>query len=63
MVQPLNYLRETASQTAGPYGAGALGDLNHNIGDGLLAASGVLLIGAALALAQRPLRRADRTGP
>lgn len=49
------------AQTAGPYGAGALGDLTHNIGDGLLAASGVLLIGAALALAQRPLRRADRS--
>jgi predicted MFS family arabinose efflux permease len=45
------------AQTAGPYGAGLLGDLTGNIGISLLAASGVLLIGAVLALAQRPLRQ------
>jgi hypothetical protein len=44
------------AQTAGPYTAGLVGDLTGNIGVSLLAASGVLLIGAALAFSQRPLR-------
>lgn len=44
------------AQTAGPYAAGLVGDLTGNIGVSLLAASGILLFGAALALAQRPLR-------
>lgn len=44
------------AQTAGPYGAGLVGDLSGNIGISLLAASGLLLIGAALALLQRPLK-------
>lgn len=44
------------AQTAGPYGAGVVGDLFGNIGVSLLAAAGLLLIGAALALLQRPLR-------
>lgn len=43
------------AQTAGPYGAGLVGDLAGNIGVSLLAASGLLLAGAALALCQRPL--------
>ena len=47
------------AQTAGPYGAGLVGDRTGDIGVSLLAASGVLLIGAALALAQRPLRTTD----
>jgi LPXTG-motif cell wall-anchored protein len=34
-----------------------VGDLTGDIGVSLLAASGLLLIGAALALAQRPLRQ------
>jgi predicted MFS family arabinose efflux permease len=46
------------AQTAGPYGAGLVGDLSGNIGTSLLAASGLLLIGAALALLQRPLKPA-----
>jgi predicted MFS family arabinose efflux permease len=46
------------AQTAGPYGAGLVGDLSGNIGTSLLAASGVLLVGAALALLQRPLKAA-----
>jgi predicted MFS family arabinose efflux permease len=45
------------AQTAGPYGAGLVGDLAGNIGISLLAAAGLLLIGAALALLQRPLQR------
>ena len=43
------------AQTAGPYGAGLVGDLAGNIGVSLMAASGLLLAGAALALCQRPL--------
>lgn len=43
------------AQTAGPYGAGLVGDLSGNIGISLLAASGLLMLGAALALLQRPL--------
>lgn len=46
------------AQTAGPYGAGLVGDLAGNIGISLLAASGLLMIGAMAALMQRPL--ADR---
>ena len=45
------------AQTAGPYGAGLVGDLAGNIGVSLLAAAGLLLIGAALALLQRPLQQ------
>ncbi len=44
------------AQTAGPYGAGLVGDLSGNIGTSLLAAAGLLLTGAALALLQRPLQ-------
>lgn len=47
------------AQTAGPYIAGLVGDLTGDIGVSLLAASGVLLIGAALALAQRSLQPKD----
>ena len=43
------------AQTVGPYGAGLVGDLFGNIGVSLLAAAGLLLIGAAAALLQRPL--------
>jgi hypothetical protein len=45
------------AQTAGPYGAGLVGDLSGNIGISLLAAAGLLLVGAALALLQRPLQQ------
>ena len=43
------------AQTAGPYAAGALGDRAGSIGVSLLAAAGILLAGAAVALRQRPL--------
>lgn len=43
------------AQTIGPWGAGLLGDLTGDIGTGLIAAALVLLLGAALALAQRAL--------
>lgn len=43
------------AQTLGPYGAGLVGDLYDNIGISLLAAAGLLLIGAAIALMQKPL--------
>lgn len=43
------------AQTAGPYGAGLIGDLTGSIGTSLLAAAAVLVAGAACALAQRPL--------
>ncbi len=43
------------SQTVGPYGAGLLGDLTGNIGNGLAVAAALLLTGAVLALTQRPL--------
>jgi MFS family permease len=46
------------AQTAGPYGAGLVGDVFGNIGISLLAASGLLLLGAVAALMQKPL--ADR---
>jgi predicted MFS family arabinose efflux permease len=45
------------AQTAGPYGAGLVGDWFGNIGVSLLAAAGLLLIGAVLALLQRPLQQ------
>lgn len=44
------------SQTIGPVAAGWLGDTTGNIGNGLLAAAAILAAGAAIALAQRPLR-------
>ena len=43
------------AQTAGPYGAGLVGDLAGDLGVSLLAAAGILLLGAGLALLQRPL--------
>lgn len=43
------------AQTLGPYGAGLVGDLSGNIGISLLAAAGLLLVGALIALLQRPL--------
>lgn len=46
------------AQIAGPYGAGLVADLFGNIGISLLAAAGVLMTGAALALLQRPLQQA-----
>lgn len=44
------------AQTLGPYGAGLVGDMAGNIGVSLLAAAGVLVIGACIALLQKPLR-------
>ena len=43
------------AQTIGPYGAGLVGDLFENIGVSLLTASVLLLLGALIALRQRPL--------
>jgi len=43
------------AQTLGPYGAGLIGDAFGNIGFGLLAAAGLLLVGAAIASLQKPL--------
>ncbi|SFT89660.1 YbfB/YjiJ family MFS transporter, partial [Sedimentitalea nanhaiensis] len=43
------------AQTIGPYAAGWLGDLTTDLGISLLAASGVLLSGALVALQQKPL--------
>ena len=43
------------AQTLGPYGAGLVGDLSHNIGTGLLVAAALLLIGAVIAWTQKPL--------
>ena len=43
------------AQTLGPYGAGLVGDLYNNIGVSLLVAAGLLLVGAAIALLQKPL--------
>ena len=45
------------SQTMGPVGAGLIGDWTGSIGASLLAASGVLLMGALCALLQKPLAR------
>lgn len=44
------------AQTVGPYAAGKLGDATGDIGSGLLAAAAVLLLGAGVAVFQRPLR-------
>ena len=43
------------SQTVGPLGAGLLADRTGDLGDSLLAAAILLLVGAACAFAQRPL--------
>jgi len=43
------------AQTIGPIGAGLLGDFTGDIGNSLLAAAGVLMLGAGLALTQKPL--------
>lgn len=43
------------SQTLGPYGAGLVGDLAGNIGISLVAAAGLLMAGAVIALFQKPL--------
>lgn len=43
------------AQTVGPYGAGLIGDLFENIGVSLLAAAGLLLLGALIAAMQKPL--------
>jgi predicted MFS family arabinose efflux permease len=43
------------AQTLGPYGAGLLGDLSHNIGTSLLVSATLLLIGAVIAWTQKPL--------
>ncbi|WP_026759196.1 YbfB/YjiJ family MFS transporter [Sediminimonas qiaohouensis] len=43
------------AQTLGPYGAGLVGDLFGNIGVSLVAAAGLLLVGAVFALLQKPL--------
>ncbi len=51
------------AQIAGPYCAGLIGDLAGNIGTALLAAAGVLLPGAALALLQRPLQQGPISRP
>jgi predicted MFS family arabinose efflux permease len=47
------------AQTIGPVGAGLLGDLTGSIGNGLVGAGGVLLLGAAIACLQRPLKSTD----
>lgn len=46
------------AQTVGPYAAGWLGDRSGSIGTALLAAAGILLVGAAIALLQKPLNDA-----
>ena len=43
------------SQTLGPIGAGLIGDRTGDIGDSLVVASVVLLVGAACAFLQKPL--------
>lgn len=43
------------AQTAGPYAAGLLGDRAGDIGTSLLAAAGVLVLGALVASRQKPL--------
>ena len=50
------------AQTLGPYAAGLLGDLAGDIGISLLGASGLLLLGALIALTQRPLPNHPVTG-
>ena len=51
-----------AGQTIGPVAAGAIGDVFGSIGHGLAAAALILLVGAIVASAQRPLGGA-RSGP
>ena len=46
------------SQTLGPIGAGLIGDATGDIGDSLIVASAVLLVGALSAAVQKPLRPA-----
>jgi predicted MFS family arabinose efflux permease len=48
------------AQTLGPYAAGLLGDLAGDIGISLLGASGLLLLGAVIALTQKPLPNPPR---
>jgi predicted MFS family arabinose efflux permease len=48
----------SVTQTLGPIGAGWIGDATGDIGNALLAAAAVLLLGAAGAAWQRPLGRA-----
>jgi predicted MFS family arabinose efflux permease len=43
------------SQTLGPIGAGLIGDMTGEIGDSLVVASTVLLVGALCAMMQKPL--------
>jgi predicted MFS family arabinose efflux permease len=43
------------AQTMGPYGAGLVGDIFDDIGVSLLAAAALLLVGAMVALQQKPL--------
>ncbi|WP_170416168.1 YbfB/YjiJ family MFS transporter [Ruegeria atlantica] len=45
------------SQALGPIGAGVIGDITGEIGDSLIVASAVLLVGALCAAIQKPLRR------
>ncbi|SDX83044.1 Predicted arabinose efflux permease, MFS family [Ruegeria halocynthiae] len=45
------------SQALGPIGAGIIGDITGEIGDSLVVASVVLLVGALFAAMQKPLRR------
>ncbi|WP_170560110.1 YbfB/YjiJ family MFS transporter [Ruegeria atlantica] len=45
------------SQALGPIGAGIIGDLTGEIGDSLVVASAVLLVGALCAAVQKPLKR------
>lgn len=51
------------AQTLGPVGAGLIGDLSGDIGASLLAASGILLVGALAALSQRRLTTRDVNPP
>jgi predicted MFS family arabinose efflux permease len=44
------------AQTIGPYAAGLIGDATGSIGTALIAAAGILLLGAGAAMIQRPLR-------
>ena len=44
------------SQALGPIGAGIIGDMTGEIGDSLIVASAVLLVGALCAAMQKPLR-------
>jgi len=43
------------AQTLGPYGAGLIGDMFGNIGISLLAAAAILVLGAVVAMMQKPL--------